>query len=131
MFIRGFLTGNLINEPMNIREERSGDVSIISIDDHLDTAAAPALEDKLTQLLERGDTRMIIDCGGLQYVNSAGLKVFLLTAKRIDALGGQFILASLGPSVFTIFRTIGFDKIMKIVATREDALRHLGAAPTP
>ena len=115
---------------MNIREERSGDVVIISIDDHLDTAAAPALEEKLTELIERGDTRLIIDCTGLQYVNSAGLKVFLLTAKRIDALAGQFILASLGPSVLTIFRTIGFDKIMKIVATREDALRHLGAAPT-
>jgi anti-anti-sigma factor len=111
---------------MQIREERTGDVTIISIDDHLDTAAAPLLEQKLTQLIDNKNRRLMIDCGNLAYVNSAGLKVFLLTAKRIEALGGQFLLAALGPNVLTVFKMIGFDKIIKTVASREEGLRALG-----
>ena len=112
---------------MHIREERRGDVSIVSIDNHLDTAAAPDLEQKLTQVVDDGVRRLVVDCEGLEYINSAGLKVFLLAAKRLDALGGRLVIAALGPSVLTIFQTIGFDKIMKIVATRADALSALDA----
>lgn len=111
---------------MQIREERHGDVRIVVIDNHLDTAAAPDFEQKLTQLVDEGARRLIVDCGALEYVNSAGLKVFLLAAKRLDTLGGKLVLSALGPSVLTIFQTIGFDKIMKIVPTRDEALRAFG-----
>jgi anti-sigma B factor antagonist len=111
---------------MQIREQRTGDVAILSIDDHLDTAAAPALEQKLTQLIDGENRRIIIDCAALAYVNSAGLKVFLLTAKRLESLGGQFVLAALGPNVLTVFKMIGFDKIIKTAASREEALHALG-----
>src|SRR4029453_7643660 len=111
---------------MHIREERQGDVGIVSIDNHLDTPAAPDFEQKLTQMVDEGVRRLVVDCGALVYVNSAGLKVFLLAAKRLDALGGRLVISTLGPSVMTIFKTIGFDRIMKIVATRDEALRALG-----
>jgi anti-anti-sigma factor len=63
-------------------------------------------------------------------VNSAGLKVFLLAAKRLEPLGGKLVLCSLAPSVLMIFEMIGFTRIMKITATREDALQALrGEAP--
>jgi hypothetical protein len=32
---------------MQIKEEKQGDVMIVTIDDHLDTAAAPAFEQRL------------------------------------------------------------------------------------
>jgi anti-anti-sigma factor len=111
---------------MQIREQRTGDVTIISIDDHLDTAAAPVLEQKLTELIDGNHRRIVIDCDALQYVNSAGLKVFLLTAKRLESLSGQFVLAALGPNVSTVFKMIGFDKIIKTAPSSEEALRVLG-----
>ena len=111
---------------MQIREERNGDVPILSIDDHLDTAAAPALEQKLAELMEGGARRVVIDCSALHYVNSAGLKVFLLAAKRLEALGGKLVVATLLPNVLAIFKMIGFDKIIKTTASRDEALRELG-----
>jgi anti-sigma B factor antagonist len=111
---------------MQIREERSGEVSILTIDDHLDTASAPALEQKLSELITLGARRIVIDCAALQYVNSAGLKVFLLVAKRIEALGGELVVSSLLPNVLGIFKMIGFDKIIKTTGSREEALRALG-----
>src|SRR5690349_17450858 len=105
---------------MQIKEEKNGEVMIVTIDDHLDTASAPVFETRLLGLIDAGERKVLIDCAPLEYVNSAGLKVFLLAAKKLETLGGQFILCALAPSVLMIFEMIGFTRIMKIAATRED-----------
>ena len=55
-------------------------------------------------------------------MNSAGLKVLLLTAKRLESEGGQLVLCALVPSVMMIFEMIGFNRFMKIGATRPEGL---------
>lgn len=115
---------------MQIKEEKNGDVMVVTIDDHLDTSAAPLFEQRLLGLIEGGERKVLVDCAPLEYVNSAGLKVFLLAAKKLEPLGGQLIICSLAPSVLMIFEMIGFTRIMKIVPTREEALRAFGAAAT-
>ncbi|MEO8353814.1 MAG: STAS domain-containing protein [Chthoniobacteraceae bacterium] len=108
---------------MEIKNEKQGDVMIVTIDDHLDTASAPEFESRLLGLIAAGEKFIIVDCAGLQYVNSAGLKVFLLAAKKLEPLGGLLVLCSLSPSVLMIFEMIGFTRIMKIAPNREEALR--------
>lgn len=70
----------------------------------------------------------MVDCSALQYVNSAGLKVFLLAAKKLEPIGGQLVICSLAASVMMIFDMIGFTRIMKIAPNREEALRSLGSS---
>jgi anti-anti-sigma factor len=111
---------------MQIKEEKQGEVMIVVIDDHLDTMAAPGFEKQLLGLIDKGERKLVIDCAPLEYVNSAGLKVFLLAAKKLETVGGQFAICSLVPSVLMIFEMIGFTRIMKIVPTREEAIRALG-----
>lgn len=113
---------------MQINEQKQGDVMIVAIDDHLDTMAAPAFEQRLLGLIDGGERKLVVDCSALQYVNSAGLKVFLLAAKKLEPLGGQLVICSLGASVLMIFEMIGFTRIMKIVPNCEEAIRALGAS---
>ena len=110
---------------MQIKEEKQGNVLFVTIDQHLDSMAAPALEHRLVSLLDAGERRLVIDCAPLDYVNSAGLKVFLLAAKKLEGLGGHLVVCSLPSSVLMIFEMIGFTRIMKIVPSREDAIRIL------
>ena len=110
---------------MQINEQKQGDVTIVTIDDHLDTATAPHFEERLLGLVDAGALKILIDGAALAYVNSAGLKVFLLAAKKLEPLGGRMVISSLQPSVFMIFEMIGFTRIMKIVPTRDEALRVL------
>jgi anti-anti-sigma factor len=112
---------------MQIKEEKHGDVMIVNIDDHLDTLAAPHFEQRLLGLIDAGERKVLVDCSGLEYVNSAGLKVFLLAAKKLEPLTGNLIICNLAPSVLMIFEMIGFTRIMKIAPTREEALRAFGA----
>ena len=115
---------------MQIKENKQGEVLILTISEHLDSATATVFESRLLGLIDRGERKVVVDCGSLEYVNSAGLKVFLLAAKRLEPLGGKLVLCALAPSVLMIFEMIGFTRIMKIVPTVEEALRVLqGDAP--
>jgi stage II sporulation protein AA (anti-sigma F factor antagonist) len=116
---------------MQTREENQGDMLIVSLLGHLDTATAAPLEERLTALLESGTRRVVADCSGVDYINSAGLKTFLFLARRFDAKGGKLVLCGLRPNVSLIFETVGFDKIMTIVPTRADAVRRLNGEAAP
>ncbi len=111
---------------MHIQEEKQGEIFILTISDHLDTASSTVLESRLLGSIDQGERRVLVDCAPLDYVNSAGLKVFLLAAKKLEALGGRLILCGLTPSVLMIFEMIGFTRIMKILPSRADGLRALG-----
>lgn len=116
---------------MHIQEEKQGDILILTISEHLDTVTAPPFETRLLGLIDGGARAVLVDCGPLEYVNSAGLKVFLLAAKKLETLGGRLVLCALAPSVLMIFEMIGFTRIMKIVADRAEALRVLRGEESP
>lgn len=108
---------------MQLQETKEGDVLILTLEGHLDTAAAPQFEERLLKLIAGGESRVLVDCAKLDYVNSAGLKVFLLAAKQLDAAGGKLVLCGLTPSVQSIFDMIGFSKIMNLALDQTAGLR--------
>jgi anti-anti-sigma factor len=116
---------------MQIKEEKKGEVLILQISEHLDTSTSGVFESRLLGLIERGERKIVVDCSALEYVNSAGLKVFLLAAKRLEPLGGKLVLCALAPSVLMIFEMIGFTRIMKIVPTLDEALKALSGGLPP
>ena len=61
---------------MQIQESKQGEILILTISEHLDSTTAAVFEPRLLGLVERGERKIIVDCGSLEYVNSAGLKVF-------------------------------------------------------
>jgi anti-anti-sigma factor len=114
---------------MQLQETQVGNTLILEPEGHLDTAAASPLEQEVLQRIEGGARRILVDCSKLEYVNSSGLKVFLIAAKRLDALGGRIAFCALAPNVQMIFDMIGFTKILSIFATREEALASLDEQP--
>lgn len=56
----------------------------------------------------------IIDLAGLEYIASAGLRVFLLTHKRVKGSGTGLKLVNLNSQIHDIFHYAGFDQILDI-----------------
>jgi hypothetical protein len=59
---------------------------------------------------------------GLEYVSSAGLRVFLSAAKRMRQAQGKLALASPAPQVQQVFDMAGFTSILPIFTTIAEAL---------
>ena len=77
----------------------------------IDTNSAPELLEKIdfTDLKE-----LVFDLEDVDYVFSAGLRVFLQAQKVMNANGGTMKLINLQPSVKEIFEIVGFTNIMDI-----------------
>jgi anti-anti-sigma factor len=56
----------------------------------------------------------IIDLARLEYIASAGLRVFLITQKRVKGLGGGIKLINVNQQIYDIFRYAGFDRIIDV-----------------
>lgn len=110
---------------MQLLETQVGNILILEPEGHLDTAASTPMEQDVLQRIEAGARQILIDCARLEYVNSSGLKVILIAAKKLDTLGGKLALCALAPNVLMIFEMIGFTKILNIYGTREEGLAAL------
>jgi anti-anti-sigma factor len=56
----------------------------------------------------------VIDLARLDYIASAGLRVFLITQKRVKGSGGGIKLINVNQQIYDIFRYAGFDRIIDI-----------------
>jgi anti-anti-sigma factor len=70
--------------------------------------------DAALKFLEALPQPHVIDLARLEYVASAGLRVFLLTQKRVKARGAGIRLINVPPQIHDIFRYAGFDRIIDI-----------------
>jgi anti-sigma B factor antagonist len=79
----------------------------------LDTNTSPELESYLRENLE-GVIELVIDLSDVQYVSSAGLRVFLYAHKELAKAGGEVILAHPNVYIADVLDATGFTEILKI-----------------
>ena len=101
---------------MEISQERDGDVVIVRLSGRLDSSAAPAAEEKLSSAVVGAPPRLAIDMSDLAYISSAGLRVLLVVAKKIQQQKGKVALGGLVANVREVFTVSGFDTIFPIEA---------------
>lgn len=107
---------------MELTEERRDNMVIFTIEGRLDSKTSPELDEKVTSALENGVVKVIMDFGGLHYISSAGLRVILKTEKRLKSREGAVILCAMQEYVREVFEIAGFDSILQIVPTLDDAV---------
>jgi anti-sigma B factor antagonist len=87
-----------------------GAVGVVVIAGRLDAAQAPTAQ----SFLDAVQGAVTLDCGGLEYISSAGLGVLLKTQKRLLASSGKLRLTGVNRHLQDIFRYSGFDQIFEI-----------------
>ncbi len=110
---------------MDITENKSGRTLVMVPNGRIDAASAPVFQERLLSCIERGETSVLLDCVQLEYINSAGLRVLLTAAKRLQACDGRFAVCSLTDNVREVFAVSGFDTIIEIHPDHTIALQRL------
>jgi anti-anti-sigma factor len=109
---------------MEFAHENAGDVVIAKLAGRLDSSSASSAEEQLTRLIGSGAPRLAIDLSNLEYISSAGLRVLLLVARKVQQAHGKLALFGLASSVREVFSISGFDTIFTV---RDDAAAALAA----
>lgn len=107
---------------MELSFESEGDVQIVGVEGKLDTQTSPEAHEQLTSLIEKGALKVLVDLSDLTYISSAGLRILLAVSKQLDGMGGNVRVCGLNGVVEEVFRISGFNSIIVVFATRQDAL---------
>jgi len=102
------------------REEKG--VMIVTASEKIDGITSPELENFLTDLIQKTTSNIILDCSDLKYISSAGLRVVLVTAKKLRAQNRELFLSGLNGPAKDVFQLSGFYSILKIFDTTAQAL---------
>jgi stage II sporulation protein AA (anti-sigma F factor antagonist) len=107
---------------MDIVQDRDNEVVIIKLKGHLDSSAAPSAEAGFAAALGGGPPHLAIDFTELDYISSAGLRVLLILARKVQEMQGKVALFGLLDNVREVFSISGFDRIFAIAADRAAAI---------
>ncbi|HEX3863586.1 MAG TPA: STAS domain-containing protein [Stellaceae bacterium] len=99
---------------MDFAQEQVGDVLVVKLTGRLDSSTAQPAEESFTRALGSGSPHIAIDMSKLDYISSAGLRVLLVVAKKVQQAKGKVVLFALVPNVREVFSISGFDKIFAI-----------------
>jgi len=108
---------------MEIRKD--GEITVVLLDSRFDTFTSKDVEVKLMELVDGGARKLVCDFSNTEYISSAGLRVMLVIAKKLQQSGGKVALACLKPFVLDIFKMSGFTQIFDIHETKEQAVASL------
>ncbi|MDL2717502.1 MAG: STAS domain-containing protein [Acidobacteriota bacterium] len=117
--------------PLEIRESREAEIVVLELVGRLDTKTSGALEKSVATHLGAGQRRFVLDLAGMEYVSSAGLRIFLMLAKKVSGGTGGLALCGLSPQVKEVFDIAGFTRLFTLAASRAEAVAGGGKAPAP
>jgi len=93
---------------------------VLRINGRIDSMTAQTVQQYLENLTEAGERQIIVDFSRINYISSAGLRVFLLFQKQLQKVDGEIVLCLLSPSIMDIFRMSGFLNLFRILNSLEE-----------
>jgi len=97
-------------------------LTVVSVVGELDVATAPRLRQQLVALAATSPTGVIVDLGGVDFLDSTGLGVLLGALKRARTAGFGFALANAEPQVARVFEVTRLVDILPLHPTVAEAV---------
>lgn len=108
---------------MYLQFENSSDKLIVYMMGELDHHSAEEVRNKIDDRLDRhGIKNLILDFGGVSFMDSSGIGVVIGRYKKINSNGGKFCITNVGDGVKRVFELSGMFKIIKLYDSVKDAI---------
>ena len=109
---------------MNLTDETKDGVVVLSPAGRIDTRTSGEFERAVMARAAGPDaaTRVVMNFASLDYINSTGMRVLLILAKRLAAARGKLVLCEMKEHILEVFKISGFNQILTITDTEAGAL---------
>jgi len=105
------------------------DCLIVVLSGYIDTYNSNFFQKQVQKVIEAGFTRLMFNCGSLNYVSSTGIGSFTAFLKTVKPLGGDVVLLNVQPKVYEVFQLLGFSQFFNIKDTLDSAISFFGGLP--
>ena len=87
---------------------------LIVLTGEVDITTADKLSELVTSQLADGPLHLTIDVGGLDFADTAGIRVFLLAAKTLRERGGELVLLRPQRTLARVLEILGAEEVLTI-----------------
>jgi anti-anti-sigma factor len=104
--------------------EKDG-ITFVKMKGSLASTTAAQAEEALKKIVDGGATKVVVNLAEIDYIASAGLRVFLLTSKAVGKAHGGLMISESKGTVREIIETgigYGFAPLIRLFNTDEEAM---------
>ena len=102
-------------------------LSVLVMEDRIDAACAIQFKERMRDLTQTADGRVVLDLARVMFLDSSGLGA-IVAVKKLLAPDRVLELSSLTPTVEKVFRLTRMDTIFTIHPSHEVAVSHAASA---
>lgn len=110
---------------METKITQSEKVTILEVSGRLDSSNYEVLNAEVSELIDSGVKELIIDFSFLDYISSAGLRVILISMKKLSSINGKLRLCSMQSFIKEVFTLAGFSSILNIDDDLESSIEEI------
>ena len=96
--------------------------AVVSLFGELDVATAPDMKERLVDLVNEGRSRIVLDLGGVDFLDSTGLGMIVSALKRARTHGGDLRIVCTESRITRLFEITGLDKAIPLLPTVDAAV---------
>ncbi len=97
-------------------------VKLFEVIGRVDSGNASELGAALDKSVDDGQSNLVLDLGGVEYMSSAGLREMVRVLKRVKRTGGDLRIANPSDRVREVLELAGLDTIFEIYPTQVEAV---------
>jgi len=105
----------------SVRRDPKG-VLVVTVDGQLIVGNRQELKQKITDALESGERKFLIDFTTTGYIDSSGLGVLVSLSRKIREADGELRIAGLNEDLRTLFELTKLDSLFNIADSPASAL---------
>lgn len=105
---------------MQIQREERPNGTIFHISGRLDAQNSPVVEEHVHREIGQSPDKLVFDMSEVDFLSSAGLRILLASSKKLGS--GRVAIYGMSPRVMETIRMAGFDKVLDIVSSADEAL---------
>jgi anti-sigma B factor antagonist len=97
-------------------------VQLFEVVGRVDSTNASELGDVMDKTVDSGNSNLVLDLSGVEYMSSAGLREMVRVLKRVKRGGGDLRIANPSERVKEVLELAGLDTIFEVYPTQVEAV---------
>jgi anti-sigma B factor antagonist len=106
---------------IDLKSEREGETLVFALRGSLDLATSPTVKAALSDAIERGESKLIVDLRQLEFLDSTGLSVLIGAHRRAAERGGSLRLVVSEGQILRLLTITGLVAVFSVYHSKEDA----------
>lgn len=106
---------------MKITIEKQNDVAILKVSGNLDADSVAQFKKTANQLVEEGQTRLVMDCQTLHFIDSMGLGAMISLLRKVRIHQGDLKVSNVNPEVRSVFEITRLHRLFDILPDWQSA----------